>query len=125
MRGQPLGEIERRRAPNVVRQIAIHFFLERGIGLGLSVGLLQLQNQRHQRFGDKAAAIDAEVPMIVRPGAERIGLLHGHAGLSNRLGCKGAPPLARGAHESANLVGVFLARRELHSGRNINRRGPR
>ncbi len=88
MRRKPLGKIERRRAPDIVREIAVHFRLERGIGLGLRVGLLQFQNQRHQRFGHKAAAIDAEVPALVRPGAERIGLLHCHAGLVTGLVAK-------------------------------------
>ena len=41
MRGQPLGEIERRRAADIMRQIAVHFFLERRIGLCLRVSFLQ------------------------------------------------------------------------------------
>ena len=86
--GQPLGEIERRRASDIMREIAVHFRLERGIGLGLRVGLLQFQNQRHQRFGHKAAAVNAEMPVLVRPGAERIGLLHCHAGLVTGLVAK-------------------------------------
>jgi hypothetical protein len=82
MRGQPLGEIERRRPADIVRQIAVHFLLERRIGFRFRVGLFQLQNQRHQGLGDKTAAIDAEMAVLVRPGAERIELLlHGHAGL--------------------------------------------
>ena len=83
MRGQPLGEIERRRPADIVREMAVHLALERRIGLGLRVGLLQLEDERHQRLGDEAAAVDAEMPALVGPGAEGIGLLlHGHAPLA-------------------------------------------
>ncbi len=75
MRGQPLGEIERRRPADIVRQMAVHLALERRIGLGLGIGLLQFEDQRHQRLGDEAAAVDAEMPALVGAGAERIGLL--------------------------------------------------
>ena len=78
IRREALGEVERRRAADIMRQIAVHFFLEIRIGLRLCVSLLQFQDQRHQCLGDEAAAIDAEVPVLVRPGAERIGPLHGH-----------------------------------------------
>ena len=30
---------------------------------------LQIQNERHQRFGNKAATIMAEAPLIIGPGA--------------------------------------------------------
>src|SRR5450759_3333361 len=72
-------EIERRRAADIVRQMAVHFALKFRIGLGRRVGLLQIEDQRHQRLGDKAAAIDAEMPALVGAGAERIGLRRGHA----------------------------------------------
>ena len=71
----PLGEIERRRPADIVREMAVHLALECGIGLGVRIGLLQLEDQRHQRLGDEAAAIDAEMAALVGPGAERIGLL--------------------------------------------------
>ena len=80
MRGQPLGQIERRRPADVVLQMAVHLALERRIGLGRRIGLLKLEDQRHQGLGDEAAAVDAEVPALVGSGAKRIGLLHdGHA----------------------------------------------
>ena len=82
---EPLGEIERRRPANIVREVAVHFLLELPIGLCLRVGLFQFQDQRHQRFGDEAAAIDAEMPVIVGPGAEGVELLDGHAGLVIRF----------------------------------------
>ena len=80
MRGQALGEIERRRPADIVLEMAVHLALERRIGLGRGIGLLQLEDQRHQRLGDEAAAIDAEMAALVGPGAERVGLLRsGHA----------------------------------------------
>src|SRR5450830_1094151 len=79
MRGEPLGEIERRRPPHIGREMAVHLLLEFRIGLGVGGGLLQLEDERHQRFGDEAATIDAEMPALVGAGAERIGLRHSHA----------------------------------------------
>src|SRR5262249_30699143 len=48
------------------------------VGLGLSVGLLQIEDQRHQRFGDKTSAEDAEMTALIRTAAEGIGqvLIH-------------------------------------------------
>ena len=70
VRGQPLGEIERRRPADISREMAVHFLLEFRIGLGLRVGFLQIEDQRHQRLGDEAAAIDAEMSALVGAGAE-------------------------------------------------------
>ena len=70
MRGQPLGKIERRRPPHVIRQIAVHLLLEGRVGFRLGIGLLEFEHQRHQRFGDEAAAIDAEMAALVGAGAE-------------------------------------------------------
>ena len=80
MLGQPLGEIERARAADIMFEEAVEFGLEGGIGLGVLVGLLQFEDQRHQRFGDKAAAIDAEQAVLVGAGAEGIdgSDVHGH-----------------------------------------------
>src|SRR5262249_59210229 len=80
MRGQPRGEIERRRPADIVLQGSAYLALERGIGLARGVGFLQLQDQRHQRLGDETTAVDAEMPAVIGPGAERVGLLQrGHA----------------------------------------------
>jgi hypothetical protein len=80
VRGQPLGEIERRRPADIVLQMTVHLALERRIGFGRRIGLLELEDQRHQGLSDEAAAVDAEVPALVGSGAKRIGLLHdGHA----------------------------------------------
>ena len=103
MRGQPLGEIERRRASDIMREIAVHLLLKGGIGFGLRVGLLQLQNERHQRLGDEPAAIDAEVTALVRPGAKRIRLLHGHAWLVAGAAARRAAA-ARAARTKARIL---------------------
>ena len=106
--------------------MAVHLLLECRIGLGRGVGLLQLEDQRHQRLGDEAAAIDAEMPALVGAGAERIGLRHGHALLMRDLGgvkrCVGG---ARGADEGADLVRVLLAGRALDAGGDIDARRAR
>ena len=66
---EPLGEIERRRPADIGREMAVHLGLELRIGLGLGVGALQIEDQRHQRLGDEAAAIEAEMAALVRPAA--------------------------------------------------------
>src|SRR5262249_18240188 len=101
MRGDALGEIERRRAPHVIRQIAIHLLPERGIVLGFGVSLLELEDDRHQRLGNEAAAVDAEVSALVRPGAERVGfVLDGHA----RLATRGVSSASRAARMKARIL---------------------
>ena len=87
MRRQPLGEIERRRPADIVREVAVHLLLECRIGLRLCIGLFEFEDQRHQRLGDEAAAIDAEMPALVRPGAEGIGALDAHP-TRNSLRCR-------------------------------------
>jgi hypothetical protein len=74
MVGQPLGEIERARPADIVREVAGHLGGIGGIGLRLGIGLLEVEDERHQRLGDEAAAIDAEAAAIIRAGAEGIGL---------------------------------------------------
>ena len=71
--GQPLGEIQRRRPADIMLEVAVHFGGERRIGLGLGVGLLQIEDQRHQRFRDEAAAENAEMAALVGTAAEGIG----------------------------------------------------
>src|SRR6201996_2807163 len=43
------------------------------IGLGRRIGLLEIEDQRHQGFGDKASAENAEMPVLVRTASEGIG----------------------------------------------------
>ena len=70
VRGLPLGEIERRRPADRVLEIAVHLGLERRIGLGVGIGFFEIEDQRHQRFGDEASAENAEMPALVGAGAE-------------------------------------------------------
>src|SRR5712675_2130834 len=73
MLGQAFGEIKRRRPADIILEIAVHFSLERRIGLGVGIGLFQVEDQRHQRFRDKAAAEIAEMPALVGTAAEGVG----------------------------------------------------
>jgi hypothetical protein len=70
MRRQPLGKIKRRRTADIMRQIAVHFALERWVFLRLVIGALQIENERHQRFGDETAAINSKMSALVRAGAK-------------------------------------------------------
>jgi len=78
MRCEPLGEVERRRAPDIVSEVAVHLLLECRIGLRLRIGVFEIEDERHQRLGDEAAAIDAEMAVLIRPSAEGVGALHAH-----------------------------------------------
>ena len=78
MRCEPLGEVKRRRAADIVREVAVHLLLECRIGLRLRIGVFEIEDERHQRLGDEAAAIDAEMAVLIRPGAEGVGALHAH-----------------------------------------------
>ena len=69
MLGQTFGVVQRRRTADIMRPIAVHLGLERRIGLGVGIGLFQIQDQRHQGFGHEAAAEDAEMPALVRTAA--------------------------------------------------------
>src|ERR1700683_4757908 len=103
--GQPLGEIEGRRPPDIVREIAVHLLLKLRVGFGSEVSLLQLQNQRHQRFSDKAAAVKPEMPVIVRPGAKRIGSGDIHAGLAAGFATRRFSP-SRAARTKARILPI-------------------
>src|SRR4029453_2392909 len=70
--GETLGEIQRRWPADIVLQIAVHLGLEGRIGLGRGIGLFQIEDQRHQRLGNEAAAEIAEMPLLVGTAAERI-----------------------------------------------------
>jgi len=70
MLGQSLGEIKRRWPADIVLEVAVHLRLERRIGLGVGIGLFQIEDQRHQRLGDEASAENAEMTALVGAGAE-------------------------------------------------------
>ena len=55
--------------PAFQREMAVHLRLKGGIGLGLRIGALEIENERHQRLGDEAAAIEPEMAALVRAGA--------------------------------------------------------
>ena len=125
--GHAIGEIERRRPADIVLEIARPSPLKFRIVLGLRVGLLELEDERHQRLGDEAAAIEAEMPALVGPGAERIGLLDGHALLVDlaRVLASSARCRAGRADEGADLVRILVAGRALDAGRDVDAGRPR
>src|SRR3954447_17005241 len=85
-----------------MREVAIHLSLERRIGLGFVVGFLQIENERHQSFGDEAVAVNTEMPALVRSRPEGIRLLHSHAVLAARS--LSIPAIAaRAAHIKARI----------------------
>ena len=73
---QAAGKIKRARPADVMLHLRMKLVPEGRIVLGHGVGLFDLQDQRHQGFGNKPAAIDAEVPGFV--GARAIGVQLGH-----------------------------------------------
>src|SRR5690606_26989758 len=75
MLGGALGEIERAGAADIMGRQILEFGAIGGIGLGGAIFLFEVQDQRHQRFSDEAAAINAEAAMLVRAVAQGIGLL--------------------------------------------------
>ena len=107
----------------------VEFGMELRIVLGFLIGLFQLKDQRHQRFGDITAAENPEISVLVRSGAEGIGFdWLGHAvhsvwvaslpiclrpatSLSRRLGFR---------QKAADEVVVLDARRALDTGRNVD-----
>src|SRR5262249_37331305 len=70
--GQARGEIERARAAGVVRVEGRELLVKLRVRLGGGVPGLKVEDQRHQRFGDEAAAVEAEESALVRPGAKRV-----------------------------------------------------
>ena len=69
MLGEPLGEIKRGLACRHRSRDGRPFPFGISVGLGLVVGLLELEDERHQRLGDEAAAIETEMTALVRAGA--------------------------------------------------------
>src|SRR3546814_6248042 len=66
--GQPFGIIERAGAADIMFEQIVELGPEGGVGLGGTIFALELEDQRHQRLGDVAAAERAELPA-------RVGLL--------------------------------------------------
>ncbi len=74
---EPWCEIERAGAADIVLKQIVELCLEGRIGLGGGIFPLEVEDQRHQRFRDIAAAELAEMPAIVGLGAIGIGCGHG------------------------------------------------
>ena len=73
MRRQPLGEIERARPPGIVLVEPAQLLLECRVVLRLLIGGADLPDEGHQRLGDIAAAIEAEMAPLVGPQAVAVG----------------------------------------------------
>ena len=117
MLGEALGEIQRRRPADIILEVAVHFGLERRIGLGHGVGLFQLEDQRHQRFRNEASAEIAEMPGIVGTAAEGIGQDLEFIETINSS-------VARAARiKLADHLGILDAGRALDAGGNIDAAG--
>ena len=117
--GQPLGEIERARAPDIMLEQMIELGLERGIGLCLLIGLLELKDQRHQRFGHEPSAVNAEASALVGSSAIGIGLLElAHAQLTPAASQREGPP--RRGDERPDPGLVLDAGRALDAGGDID-----
>jgi len=71
--GQPLRIIKRAGPADIVLHQIVELGLERGVGLGRAIFTLQIEDQRHQRFGDVASAKLAEMAPLVRLVAIGIG----------------------------------------------------
>src|SRR4029079_12932074 len=73
---QTLGEIERTRPAGIMCVEVLELRLECRIFLGRLVGLLELENERHQGFGDIAAAELAEMAAFVGSGTIGVQSIH-------------------------------------------------
>ena len=56
----------------------VELALEFGIGLRRAIFTLEIEHQRHQRLGDIAATVIAEMPALVGLGAVGVGIDFGH-----------------------------------------------
>ncbi len=76
MTGQPLGEIEGARPPDIMLKVIVELGLKRRVCACSGIGRLDREHQRHQGFGDIAPAIDAEMAALVGSAAKRVRGLH-------------------------------------------------
>ncbi len=72
--GQTLGEIKRGGAADVVFKQVVEFIGKGIIGLRGAIFTLQIEHQRHQRFGNIAPAELAEMTALIGLGAKGIGV---------------------------------------------------
>src|SRR5690348_15239532 len=95
---QPLGIIERTWTPGIIGVEIFELGVKGGIVPRFAVSRLKLEDQRHERLGHKAPAIEAEVTPLVRSGAETIQV-------QRRFGCKGHASIPYSAAIGTGLAG--------------------
>jgi hypothetical protein len=74
---QARREIERGGPTDIMFEQVIKFGPERRVCLRFGIAFFQIENERHQRFGDVASAKLAKMPAFVGQSAEGIGCVHG------------------------------------------------
>src|SRR6185312_12155823 len=73
MLGEARGEIKRTFAAHIMGEQPVQFLMEGRVLLRRLIGLFQVEQERHQGLGDKAAAEGAEMTLRVRPAAQGVG----------------------------------------------------
>ena len=76
--GQTLGIIKRRGVADEMLEQPVEFGMEALVHLRGAIFALEVEDQRHQRLGDVAAAELPEMSVSIGLGAERIGKGHDH-----------------------------------------------
>ena len=71
---EPLREVKRGGPTDIMLHQVVEFGSERRVGLRRTIFALQIEDQRHQRLGDIAAAELAEMPALIRHLPETIGI---------------------------------------------------
>src|SRR5690606_27112857 len=102
MPAQALREIERTRTADIILAVKRHLGLIGGIVLRLIIGALQFEHERHQGLGDEAAAIDAEMTMLVGTEAQAVGLV-----THETFSCRGRTAARARATKDRILSGLF------------------
>ena len=76
MLGQAFSKIKRARAANIMGPEIIHLRRKSRVFLCRAIFLLQVQNERHKRFGDIASAKLAKTAILIGPLVPRISQIH-------------------------------------------------
>ena len=120
---QALGEIERARAADIMGAEMLQFRLEFRIGLGLVPLVLQVEDQRHQGFGNETAAENAEATVLVGAGLETNSGLASRS-LASPCQCRFRPisasARATASKNSSMRLQILDARRAFDAGRSID-----
>ena len=94
-----------------MREIAVHLLLEGRVLLRRGIGLLQFEDERHQRLGDEASAIDAEMAASRRDRCGRNSAAgSSYAARNSSARALRGIRLAHRAHESPDSRGILDAR---------------